>query len=653
MDTFKKVGIAAFLLIATTCAVAGRGWAADELTGEYAEELRKGKKFKEFEALASTAYDRAYRLFKSENYYDAAVKFKEVVLLYPSFSKVDRATFMMGEAYYQAGMYTDAASAFNRILKNFPKTEYVPRSLYRLELSSLKMERYNAAVGYYEQLIRNYPNSPDIDGARYFAGLAFYSINDFNNAKKTFSEIPSGSEYYGFGQYSLALCFLREGMRDNDLSGGVEKAIHQLGNIFEIKHKSALGRTLAGKAHVTLGQLHYQMGRYDEAEDEFNDVSSRDSSNYDNAVFGLAWVEIKRAEKEEDEGKAMAHYRRAAGLMKRITDHMEGSEVYAEAWLTLAHCYLGQGKFDKAIETYEYVINNFSLAAEFAGDPQVGKILEGIITEVENVKRISTALQELNKIAKDRGRADVQAQIRLEQQEVNRLIEDLNDLELWFTGRSITGGNVMLGADYGLATISFREAQEIEKELMSYDEKMIEKLGVIREEKKRFEKEVHIHELRKEQIIIGQKDEELETPEDIYRLEIQKYNVIPEQEGMAPGETGSSRPSYTPYAPTGSPEPGGELPEGTPPEEGTAGEEPAETLPEPGGEGTTEEPAGEATEEPTGETPSEVTEEPAEGEGSGSEAEGGSEEEAPAEEAEELPEPGAEEPEEGPGEETP
>ena len=608
----RKVVIAAALAVATLFSTGGV-WAADEIAGEYAEELRKGKKFKEFEALASTAYDRAYRLFKGEKYYDAAVKFKEVVLLYPSFSKVDRATFMMGEAYYQAGMYTDAASAFNRILKNFPKTEYVPRSLYRLELSSLKMERYNAAVGYYEQLIRNYPNSPDVDGARYFAGLAFYSINDFENAKRTFTAIPAESEYYGFGQYSLALCYLREGMRDNDLETGIERAIGQLENIFRIKHKSPLGRTLAGKAHVTLGQLHYQAGRYDQAEDEFKYVSSRDSTNYDNAVFGLGWVEIKRAEQEEDPDKASGRFRRSASLMKRVTDHMEGSEVYAEAWLTLAHCYLGQGKYDKAISTYEYVVNNFSLAAEFAGDPQVAKILEGIIAEVENVKRVSTALQELNKIAKEKGRSDVQAQIRLEQQEVNRLTEDLNDLELWFTGRSITGGNVMLGADYGLATISFRGAQEVEKELLSYDEIMVEKLVGVREEKQRLEKEVHIHELRKEQIIIGQKDEALETPEQIYRREIQKYNVVPDQISAEPGDTGSSRPSYvppttvTPGAGEGGPGLTPEVtpPEGTPPEEAPTETPPEEIVPE---EAPTETPPEEIVpEEAPAETPPEET----------------------------------------------
>jgi len=611
----KNLGVWALVVcVAGAIYVPVRCWAADELTTDYAEELRKGKKFKEFEALASTAYDRAYGLFKSEKYYDAAVKFKEIVLLYPSFSKVDRATFMMGEAYYQAGMYTDAASAFNRILKNFPQTEYVPRSLYRLELSSIKMERYNAAIGYYEQLIKNYPNTPEIDGARYFAGFAFYSINDFNNAENTFKAINTESEYFGFAQYSLALCYLREGMRDKDIPGGVDRAINQLQNIFKIKHRSSLGRTLAGKAHVTLGQLHYQMGRYDEAEDEFNDVSSRDSNNYDNAVFGLGWVEIKRAEKETDLEKAKDRYEKAGSLMRRITDNMEGSEVYAEAWLTRAHCYLGTGDYDKAIDTYKYVINNFSLAAEFAGDPNVAKILEGILAEVENVKRINTALQELNKIAKEKGRADVQAQIKLEQAEVERLREDLNDLELWFTGRSITGGNVMLGADYGLATISFREGQEIEKELISYDETMVAKLGVVKEEKTRLEKQVHVHELRKEQIILGQVDEALETPETIYRREIQRYNLIPEQ-GEVPGSGGSGggtprtvSPPVTPPPPLeggGAGDAGGGTGSGsgdiTPPAPSSSPEEktaPApegrESLPAPGGTSEEEKPTEEA-----------------------------------------------------------
>jgi hypothetical protein len=265
----------------------------------------------------------------------------------------------------------------------------------------------------------------------------------------------------------------------------------------------------------------------------------------------------------------------------------------------------------------------------------VAKILEGIITEVENVKRISTALQELNKIAKEKGRSDVQAQVRLEQQEVNRLIEDLNDLELWFTGRSITGGNVVLGADYGLATISFREAQEIEKELISYDEKMIGQLDVVREEKKRLEKEVHIHELRKEQIIIGQKDEELETPEEIYRREIQKYNVIPEQGMAEPGETGSERPRYVaPETPLILPEGGEGEPEGEGGGEGPAegeGEAPAETPPDEGPptEGTGESAPAEVTGE---ETPAETTAEE-------TAAESG---EAEAPEEEELPAPGGE-----------
>jgi hypothetical protein len=294
------------------------------------------------------------------------------------------------------------------------------------------------------------------------------------------------------------------------------------------------------------------MGRYDEAEDEFKRIPGRDGHNYDNAQFGLGWCKIKRTELTENPDEIKDDFKDAAKYMRRIINDLEGSELYAEAYLTLAHCYLGTGDYDKAIETYRYVIDNFSLAADFAGDPQVSKVLEGIITEIEKVKRINTALQELNSIAKRQGRDDIITEIREEQKEVSRLLEDLNELELWFTGRSISGGNVMLGADYGLATISFREGEEIEKELIAYDLELSEKLGKAREEIGRLEKEVHVHELKLDELPLGQPGTAGETPEGIYRRRIEKYNVIPEQ-GMGTSDI----PGELPPIEYEAPEPGG------------------------------------------------------------------------------------------------
>ena len=246
-----------------------------------------------------------------------------------------------------------------------------------------------------------------------------------------------------------------------------------------------------------------------------------------------------------------------------------------------------------------------------------GRIVEVLVSEGEEVVAGQVlARVDSNDLDQQIARAEAAlatAQIRLEQQEVNRLVEDLNDLELWFTGRSITGGNVILGADYGLATISFRGAQEIERELLSYDRVMVETLGKVREEKKRLEKEVHIHELRKEQIIIGQKDEQLETPEEIYRREIQKYNVLPGQTTAEPGETGAYRPTYVPPTPTVTPG-AAEGEPGLTPEEAPTEAPPAETPPE---------------EAPAETPPEEAAGEEAEGAGGGEAAE------------EELPEPGA------------
>jgi len=507
---------------------------AADLASEYSSNIRVTRKIQEFESLAQTEFNKGMRLYKKKDYYKSAVKFKELTSLYPEYSKIARATFMTGQAYYNSSMYVDSAKAYKKVVDYYPDSDYVSNSLYRLELCSFKMERYNAAVAYYDQLNKNYPGSEFIEAATYFGGLSYYSLNDFERAEKTFNIIQTGSEFYGFSQYSIALCYLRVGNRDKKQAEGAEKAINQLGIVLNIKDKSSVSRVLKGKTHITLGQLYYELGRLDECQEEFESVPSKDGINYDDAQFGLGWANIKRTELTDDEKDIKKHFDKAAGYMRRIIDHMPESELQAEAHLTLAHCYLGSGDFDKALKSYRHVIDTYSLAAEFAGDPEVVKILEGIATEVENVKMINTGLQQLNKMAKSQGRQDILKAIQKELKEVTRLREDLRDLELWFTGRSITGGNVMLGADYGLATIAFREGELVEMELLAYDAEMTEKIGKVKEEKGRLEKEIHIHKLTKEQIQIGTVMEGVETPEEVYLREIAKYN-----EGLEVLEGGS------------------------------------------------------------------------------------------------------------------
>ena len=573
---------------------------AEDLASEYSSNIRVTRKIQEFESLAQTEFNKGMRLYKRKDFYKAAVKFKELTSLYPEYSKIARATFMTGQAYYSSGMYVDSAKAYKKVIDYYPDSDFVSNSLYRLELCSFKMERYSAAVAYYDQLLKNYPGSEFMEAATYFGGLSYYSLNEFGRAEQTFESIQPGSEFYGFSQYSIALCYLREGLRDKTQAEGAERAISQLGKVLEIKDKTAVSRALKGKTHVTLGQLYYELGRLDECQDEFESVPSKDGINYDDAQFGLGWTSIRRTELTDNEKEIKGYFKKAARYMRRIIDHMPDSELQAEANLTLAHCYLGSGDFDKALNTYRYVIDTYSLAAEFAGDPEVVKILEGIATEFENVKRINTGLQQLNKMAKSQGRQDILKSIQKEQKEVTRLLEDLRDLELWFTGRSITGGNVMLGADYGLATIAFREGELVEQELLAYDAEMTGKIGKVKEEKGRLEKEIHIHTLKKEQIQIGTVIEGVETPEEVYQREIAKYN-----KGLEVLEGGSSGvPDVLPD-------------EGVTPESGGEAETPdAETetgtdIPEGKTEGTVETPEG-TTE--TGETP-ETTDDSVETEG--------------------------------------
>ncbi len=226
---------------------------AEDLLSEYSSNIRVTRKIQEFESLAQTEFNKGMRLYKKKNYYEAAVKFKELTSLYPEYSKISRATFMTGQAYYNSSMYVDAAKAYKKVIDYYADSDYVPNSLYRLELCSFKMERYNAAVAYYDQLIKNYPGSAFMEAATYFGGLSYYSLNDFERAEKTLNGIQVGSEFYGFSQYSIALCYLSAGTRDKKQAEGADKAISQLHNVLEIKDKSSVSRVLKGKTHVTLG----------------------------------------------------------------------------------------------------------------------------------------------------------------------------------------------------------------------------------------------------------------------------------------------------------------------------------------------------------------------------------------------------------------
>jgi TolA-binding protein len=452
---------------------------SSEVSTEYIYELRQERKFEELEALAMKNYQDAYGDYQSRKYDQAGVKFKELVFLYPGFSKVVEASYYMGESFYNSGDYTDARDAYTRIIKNNPDSIYYPKSLFRMEQLGFKQERYTEAIFYHQEIINRYhagtltqaPEVNDelkiekfIDTANYIGGICRYSIGEFKDAYDVLSQVTPDSDCYGYAQYTMALCQIQQ----DDTDAGIK----QLQTLIGMSLKGNIEKPLKNLAHVTLARLFYEVGKYDESVQEYERVDTDDAENYDNALLGIGWVYIKQEK-----------YDKAIGYFEKIVQRGKSSELIAEAKLSMAHCNLGMGKYDQAMDQYRDIKQNYNLELELAGDPRVSEVYRSIFEEMDKVEEIYTGFLELDKIAVDRQMEDIHQQIQSEIQEIRRLQDQLAGLEMWFSGRSTTGRNLMLGAEFGMATIAFQKEQLLEKDVEKLSVETDTKVNALEKEK--------------------------------------------------------------------------------------------------------------------------------------------------------------------------
>jgi tetratricopeptide (TPR) repeat protein len=368
----------------------------------------------------------------------------------------------MGESFYRYGNYTESRDAFTRIVQKYPTSDFYPDSLYKLELIGYKQERFTEAIFYHQKILMEFPSAEFIDAANYFGGICRYSIGEFNEAIEVLSKVNTMSDYYAFSQYTMALCYLQ---RDD-----VEGAITQLNKIFNIETRSDIDEAIKDLTHVTLGRLYYEMGKYEQAINEYERVDSGDNENYDDAVLGIGWVYVKQFE-----------YDKALDMFSRIINGMPQSELVAEAKLSSGHCYLGVGDYDKAIDIYRDVKENYSISDEIEGDPRIAEIFQEISIQMTKADELYYNLIELDKIALSKGREDLHRRIIQEKEEVQRIQDLLAGLEMWFSGRSTTGRNLVLGAEFGIATIAFEKSQDLEEKILEISEETNLQVSKLRE----------------------------------------------------------------------------------------------------------------------------------------------------------------------------
>ena len=229
---------------------------------------------------------------------------------FPGYSGADRATFLMGDAYAQAGSKEDARQTYEQFLAFFTESEL--RSTVRFRLGAMRFEEgeYMRAAVDFTDVLQNDPPKEVAEAALYNLALCQRMIGSNEEARASFEQYRSK---YGNGEHA------------------VEVAI-QMAEIHE----------QAGDADAALAEIEKALASNPPA---------------DRAVELQYRLGLARENRKELDGALRAY-------QKAIETREKGNAFRLSALARAAAIYEGQGKIDRALAAYRDLIRN-------AADPEL------------------------------------------------------------------------------------------------------------------------------------------------------------------------------------------------------------------------------------------------------------------------------------------
>ncbi|MBN2355798.1 tetratricopeptide repeat protein [candidate division KSB1 bacterium] len=277
--------------------------------------------------------------FEDKDYWDAARDLIILIDFNANYSRTDEVLFLLGECLYEIGLQNSAAKLYRHLLTKYLRSPFLPRAMLGLQRTEYDRKDFARCIEYHNAISRSNAPRPVMDASYYFAGLSYYTVRDFPRAIDLLDKLSSKSPYYEYGQYTLALSYLR--MKN------VRKAINTFKDICTLTIESDERRNIVDETHLTLGYLYYELGFYEQAGEHFRNVSSN-HAHYDAALLAAGWSSIQLG----DQLQAITP------LTSLVTLYPE-KENTEEALFLLGHCYLKLQIYDGALKVYDQLISMF------------------------------------------------------------------------------------------------------------------------------------------------------------------------------------------------------------------------------------------------------------------------------------------------------
>ena len=303
--------------------------------GDTREEKIGEERYRRLKIEPENDYRAAMRLYLNRQFLEAAYAFGKVQTKYPAFHLVDQAAFYKAKSFENLRMHKAAKAVYEDAIKRYPQSDQ--RAKYHFQLMNIdyKEGKYTEAMAKYQNIAQKFGESDVKADADYVAGQIKFEQGLCQEAVDLLAAILPGNANYFYARYTMGIAYSRMGKWD--------EAENCFRDITEQPVSNQSERDLQDAAKVKLGHIYFSGEKPDiaQAAQMYGQVQAG-SPVYDEAMLGIAWSFLKVNKPNE-----------AMKPAQWIISNLPESFLVSEAYLVIGYCHFMKKDYSNAAKALE------------------------------------------------------------------------------------------------------------------------------------------------------------------------------------------------------------------------------------------------------------------------------------------------------------
>ena len=303
--------------------------------GDTREEKIGEERYRRLKIEPENDYRAAMRLYLNRQFLEAAYAFGKVQTKYPAFHLVDQAAFYKAKSFENLRMHKAAKSVYEDAIKRYPQSDQKAKYHFQLMNIDYKEGKYTEAMSKYQNIAQKFGESDVKADADYVAGQIKFEQGLYQESVDLLAAILPGNANYFYARYTMGIAYSR--------LGKFEEAENCFRDITEQQYSNQSEQDLQDAARVKLGHIYFSGEKADiaAAAQMYGQVQPG-SPVYDEAMLGIAWSFLK-VNKPDDAMKPA----------KWIISNLPESFLVSEAYLVQGYCYFMKKDYKNAAASLE------------------------------------------------------------------------------------------------------------------------------------------------------------------------------------------------------------------------------------------------------------------------------------------------------------